>query len=502
MTKPGAFDPAHAYGALFTAVQMGGVFPDSKTFVDAVPRTDPNDIAARYLAERDTPGFHLAAFVATHFLLPDDPAPASAPGPGGDPHRYLHAMWDHLARPADPPEARGTLIPLPHPYVVPGGRFREIYYWDSYFTMLGLAVSGKHDLIGHMVANFAYLIDRIGFVPNGNRSYYCTRSQPPLFAPMVALLAEVTGDDAVYRRYLPQLEAEYAFWTAGREAAGEGRPHRRVAVLGEHLVNRYWDDDDGPRRESHREDVALAASSARPAHTLYRDIRAACESGWDFSSRWFADPAVFTSIETTRVLPVDLNALLYKLEAVTAHAHHLAGNAREAARFEAAAARRKTLIQTRFFDAERGFFTDLSLDGRPRPTLSLAGAYPLYFGLATPEQARRTADHLQTAFLKRGGYVTTLNRTGQQWDTPNGWAPLQWIVTAGLTRYGHHEAAEEGKRRWVANNLGVFQATGRMLEKYDVDTLGAFAGGGEYAVQDGFGWTNAVLLRFLADLNP
>jgi alpha,alpha-trehalase len=130
---------------------------------------------------------------------------------------------------------------------------------------------------------------------------------------------------------------------------------------------------------------------------------------------------------------------------------------------------------------------------------SLAGAYPLFVGLATPEQAAACASVLGKDFLQPGGLVSTLNKTGQQWDAPNGWAPLQWVAISGLRRYGHAALADVVADRWIALNERVFRSTGRMMEKYNVVDMTLDAGGGEYPVQDGFGWSNGVLLRLLSD---
>ena len=210
--------------------------------------------------------------------------------------------------------AEDSRLPLTTRYVVPGGRFREMYYWDSYFTMLGLQVSGRHDLVADMVENFAGLIDRYGHIPNGSRSYYLSRSQPPFFAAMVELQGEHEGLPALLMR-LPQLEREYAFWMDGAAELAAGAAHRRVVRLADGtLLNRYWDDLAIPRDEAYVEDIATAQQSTRPAPEVYRDLRAAAESGWDFSSRWLADGKTLSSIRTTDILPVDLNSLLYKLE--------------------------------------------------------------------------------------------------------------------------------------------------------------------------------------------
>ena len=319
---------------------------------------------------------------------------------------------------------------------------------------------------------------------------------------MVELLAETTGDELIYTRYLAQMEREYAFWMDGAEGLERDRDaFRRVVRVGDSFLNRYWDDSTGPRQESYAEDVALAATTTRDSVEIYRDVRAAAESGWDFSTRWFEDPQDMATIRTTQIVPVDLNALLYKLECVLAKVSGLADKQSQKAFYSGRAEARKTQLQTLFFDQEQGFFVDLLLPRLgPSGTLSVAAAYPLFFGIATPEQAELVAEKLRGDYLKAGGWVTTCNNTSQQWDSPNGWAPMQWIVYRGLCHYGKEAEAREGAQRWVDNNLDVYGKSGNLVEKYDVEHIGVQAEGGEYEVQIGFGWTNAVLLRFLNDL--
>ncbi len=494
--------PDQTYRELFQAVQNRQVLGDSKTFVDAVPLTEPAAIMAAFLEEQSSPDFDLREFVETNFHLPETRDTNLLSQERRPVREHIEQLWDVLTRAQDEPQPHSSLLALPEPYIVPGGRFREIYYWDSYFTMLGLAASGRVDMLRNMVANFAWLIDQIGFIPNGNRSYYCTRSQPPFFALMVELLAELSHDDDTYRRYLPQLRREYDFWMNGSDTLSEHKPASQRVVLasGFHL-NRYWDDACMPRQESHAEDVEIAEQSQRQKVDVYRDIRAGAESGWDYSSRWFADGRTMASIQTSEVLPVDLNCLMYKLESVLADTYGLIGDESQQQAFEKRAQARQKAIQTLFFDADAGFFTDLSLpDWQCLPSRSLAAAYPLFFELATTEQASSVAAQIHAQYLRPGGWVTTLVNTGQQWDSPNGWAPLQWIVYRGLTRYGYQAQAEEGARRWIDNNLTIYQATGALVEKYNVEQPGVLAGGGEYEVQDGFGWTNGVLLCLMDEL--
>lgn len=494
--------PDQLYGDLFKAVQSAHLFGDSKTFVDAVARENPGDIVAHFRARQAQPGFDLAGFVEAHFSLPATPVDVTT-GPDGLPlEKRIDQLWDLLTREPDDRIENSSLIPLPNRYVVPGGRFREVYYWDSYFTMLGLAASGRTDLIRDMVENFAWLIDQIGFIPNGNRTYYCTRSQPPFFALMVELLAEVSGDQTVPGRYLPQLKREYAFWMSGVETLSPDKPaHRRVVLAPGGVLNRYWDDAASPRQESYAEDVDLAARTSRDEAQLYRDVRAGAESGWDYSPRWFADRRSMETIRTTEVVPVDLNALLYNLEATIAGICEREGDTAGARSFAEHAARRKDMLRRLFFDIETDMFVDLLLpDFSPTGTLSIAAVYPLYFGIASARQAEQVAMCVHEDFLKAGGWVTANYDSGQQWDAPNGWAPMQWMTYRGLRRYGYEHEARAGAKRWIENNIAVYRANGRLLEKYNVVSSGHAGGGGEYEVQDGFGWTNGVLLRLMQEL--
>src|SRR5216117_2586420 len=227
---PARYEPAHDLGVLFHDVQISGMFEDSKTFADARPRLAPAEITARYASARGAPQFNLRQFVEEHFELPRPVGEGFRSDTSQTMEQHIRALWPVLTRPPDTADARSSLIPLPNPYVVPGGRFREVYYWDSYFTMLGLIESGRTDLVKSMLDNFAYLIRTVGHIPNGNRTYYLSRSQPPFFAAMVGLYARAT-DTAQALRYLDALEAEYAFWMDGAERLGPAQVYHRVVQL-------------------------------------------------------------------------------------------------------------------------------------------------------------------------------------------------------------------------------------------------------------------------------
>ena len=492
---------AEQLSPLYEAVQSSGIFEDSKYFTDCIPRYTSEHILAAYLSERDAAAFDLNEFVQRHFVAPVTPQTGYS-SEGKSIEQHLSALWELLTRSDAQEDVSGTLIALPHPYIVPGGRFREIYYWDSYFTLLGLREAGKTALMRHMTDNFAWLLREIGFIPNGNRTYYLSRSQPPFFALMVALVCD--DDPEAMASYLGALETEYRFWTENNVVLTENTPAKGHAVRlsGGVVMQRYWDHQPEPRPEAWKEDAHLAVeASPRSAASLWRDLRAAAESGWDFSSRWMSDEHRFDTIQTTQLLPVDLNCLMWNLENTLARLYDHQRNAATAAEYTQKADQRAAAIQRYHWSDSDGFFFDYDLEKEQTSgKWALSGVFPLFFGLATPEQARRAAEHIASRFLKPGGVATTLVHSGQQWDAPNGWAPLQWITFAGLRRYGHIALATTLAQRWTALNENVYAATGKMMEKYNVEDISLSAGGGEYPNQDGFGWTNGVYLAMKAAL--
>ncbi len=489
-------------GELFTAVQLQQVFPDGKTFPDCLPKHPLQEIGNLYQQAKKLPSFNLKTFVCDNFSPPGVFAKDFQTDTSEPVQKHIEHLWDVLTR--MPGDEKSSLIPLPHPYIVPGGRFGEIYYWDSYFTMLGLQVSGRVQMIQNMVDNFSYLIDNIGYVPNGNRTYFKGRSQPPFYALMVQLLREEKGDD-VLLKYLPQLKKEYAFWMKGKEDLGDD--HTAIAHVvclpGGAVLNRYWDEHDTPRPESYKEDIELGHQAGEAAAAMYRHLRAAAESGWDFSSRWFKDGGSFASIHTTDIIPVDLNCLVYYLEHTLAEASRLAGNKQDASMYNLLAAKRKTAIQQYCWNKEELFYTDYDHTAQQvKNNITMAGMFPLFFGVATVMQAEKASVVLHTKLLKAGGCTATTEITGQQWDSPNGWAPLQYIAVKGLAQNGMYNLAAEIAKRWIHLNIKVYKATGKLMEKYNVVDTNQLAGGGEYPGQDGFGWTNGVLLKLMQEYTP
>lgn len=495
-------DPVTAYKDLFEDVQKSHVFNDQKRFLDCPAKYSPQVIHQKYLQEKKKAGFDVKRFVGQNFdtLLTDTASLIE----------HIDYLWSLLTRQPDAKQSISSLIPLPKPYIVPGGRFREVYYWDSYFTMLGLQEAKKFNMIENMVDNFSYLLAKYGHIPNGNRTYYLSRSQPPFFSLMVTLLADIKGD-SIYIRYLPYLVKEYQYWMAGMAnfvAVDSMKSIQHIVKLGnEKYLNRYWDEQETPRPESYLIDVKLNEKSGRN-NTIYRDIRAAAESGWDFSSRWFTDNGHLASIQTTHIVPVDLNCLLYHLEQTISLAYHLKGKEDNAKHYQLLANGRKELIMKYCWDKDRNYFVDYDLkEGSVSSGITLAGLFPLFVKMVSDTiKIRLVIERVKHDFLKEGGLVTTTVNSGEQWDFPNGWAPLQWIGYQACLNYSAENPqamtlAREIASRWINLNCKVYFETGKMLEKYNVVNTNIPGGGGEYPLQDGFGWTNGVFLKMWNDFH-
>lgn len=286
------------------------------------------------------------------------------------------------------------------------------------------------------------------------------------------------------------------------------------------FMNRYWDDANSPRNESYKEDVVTAGKAvdlklafstftngaatdsfaASEKISMYKHLRAGAESGWDFSSRWFADSMILGTIETTDIIPVDLNCLLYFTEELLAKQYDRKGDSKKSADYLKWAGERQKAILQYCFNKNYGFFTDynyatMQSTGR----ITAAGLFPLCFldEKLLASKVPGIAKVVEQRLLADGGLLTTPVKSGQQWDAPNGWAPLQWMAIWGLERCGQPALAKTIATRWIKLNTDVFARTGKLMEKYNVADTKLEAGGGEYPGQDGFGWTNGVLLALI-----
>lgn len=484
---------------LYAALWSTGAVREMKSVTDATPLGTPEQIEAALMKGAPHSGDTLRAFVAQWFELPAVPHTPMPTGPIPM-IEHIDRLWDHLARHPAGPSPSASLISLDHAHIVPGGMFRECYYWDSYFTIIGLG-DNRADLRAQCVAALAEQIDRFGYVPNGNRTYYLSRSQPPTFFASVAAL-EPKRPEVAWNRFLPQLRREHAYWMAGEGELETGQARRCLVRLPDgSLLNRYWDSIGTPRDEAAcGRDVRIASAAApREAKRVYRDIRAACASGWDFSSRWFGDREAMATIRTTAIVPVDLNALLFGLEQAIAQGAVYAGESAIACEFYRRAEARSKAMTEWLWNSQTGMFDDFDHEVMAlRGALSAAAFVPLFTGCASGRQAASTAENAARALLACGGLMSTALRTGEQWDAPNGWAPSHWMAIRGLAASGFEDLAQEIARRWLETVARVFSETGRLMEKYDVERERP-GGGGEYPLQDGFGWTNGVTAALLRD---
>jgi alpha,alpha-trehalase len=406
------------------------------------------------------------------------------------------------------------LLYLPRPYIVPGGRFNEMYGWDSYFIQVGLLRDGKIALARDMVENFLYEITHYGTILNANRTYYLTRSQPPFLTPMLLGVYERTRDRAWLRRALPAIERYYRYWTT--------EPH----LVPDAGLSRYFDLGDGPApevvsaerdadgrthydrvREYYRtHDVAdydkalyYDAANDRLTSLFYKGDRSMRESGFDPSNRFGP-----FSVDIVHYVPVCLNALLYRMEVEAGRIATELGDRRAAEEWGRRAAARRERIDRLLWDPEAGLYLDYNFrTGRRRHYEFATTFYPLWTGLATPEQAARVRASL-ARLEAPGGLLTSTEVTGSQWDAPFGWAPLQMIAVQGLRRYGYHEDADRLATKFIALVTKEFEEHHAILEKYDVRRLESDVSAGirfGYASNEiGFGWTNGVVLELLSEI--
>ncbi len=494
--------PDEIYGELFRDVQRASLFADSRTFATGIPKNKPEEILGAYAEEKTKPGFDLRKFVYRHFSIPEPKDTASALKDS-----VASSFAENLLTLASrvPEDDGGSLIPFRKDYISSDSRSPELFYKDAFFIMQSPDFPARKDMAENMVLNFAQLIQDFGHIPSANRSFYLSRSGPPYFAAMVDKLASIKEDEAIYEKYSTQLLREYQYWMASesKEEAikqAEARTTRkkayRKAVLlnNEQVLNRYFDELDTPRPEAFREDTERALHLGKGSKEVFRNIRAADESGWGLSSRWMKEEGKTAVIHTTEIIPVDLNALLYQLEITLARAYRKKGQDQYAKSMENLAAKRKAIFDSYFWDAQKGFYFDYDFEnGKLKDHYTLAAVYPLYTGLASAQQAEKVAEVIKIRFLKQKGLLTTLHHSGQSWDAPYGWAALHWIAIEGLKKYGKNDLAEEIRTRWLQNNLAGYGRTGKLSDRYNV-----IDGSQPAATAAGHTPTAALLLRLMS----
>ncbi|SMY28604.1 unnamed protein product [Zymoseptoria tritici ST99CH_1A5] len=588
----------YCQGEILRAIQLAGAFVDSKTYVDLPTIRPLEEVVAAFeqLTQPLSNNTELQNFLSENFgeagseVENVDPDSLTT-----DPTFLEHVddedlrdfleqvidVWPELTRKyvgaSDCTGCVSSFIPLNRTFVVAGGRFREPYYWDSYWILLGLLrTKGSFTEIAlNIIENFLDLVDEFGFVPNGARQYYLNRSQPPVLTLMVKAYVEYTNETSLLERMLPTLEREYSFWTTNRSV--------EVDVNGTtYILNRYNVNNNQPRPESYIEDYRTATNSSFYAPSgiiypsnplndtqiaqLYSDLASGAESGWDYSaSRWTRNPTdaitdtyfPLRSLNTANIIPVDLNSILYANEAILAQFHNLTGNATAAEQWSALAETRSKAMTAVLWDPDQWGYFDYNITSSSRQiyvpadssatsdhthspssppglqvTVHAAQFYPFWTG-AAPIWLKNNPSAVLRAFRRvenqldtfPGAPPATNLATGQQWDEPNVWPPLTYILVQSLLNvpptFGTEDPsyiktqtlALEIAQRYVDSAFCTWRSTGgrtrklpplggeeggegAIFEKYNSTSVLVGGGGGEYEVQTGFGWTNGVLIYF------
>ena len=393
---------------------------------------------------------------------------------------YIENNWDSCIK--ENKSDKGDLIGLPYPYTVPAvGHFDEMYYWDTYFTNKGLEIDGRHELAKNNVDNMLYLVDRYGFMPNGNRTYFLNHSQPPFLSLMVRDVYENCGDKEWLGRAYKSLQTEYKFWT-----------EKRGSQIG---LARY-DDDNAVFTSQMAADYVGRIGYKPEGYTdsqIAREYLAICESGWDANPRF--------EYETYDNAAVDLNSLLYALESNMAYFADELENGESEAWTKLASDRKATMIK--YFENEDGLLVDYNFEKKKQSEIfSVASLYPLFVGLADEKHAKAVMDNLDRLEREYGLLTCEENDVEGtfQWDAPNGWACLQYIAIIGLDNYGYKEEARQIAEKYVLLVEKVFKETGNLWEKYNV-IEGNVNVKGEYDMPPMMGWSAGTYLAALDYLN-
>nr|QFR37581.1 trehalase 1A [Phigalia pilosaria] len=529
---PSCSKPVYCDSDLLHHVQMANLYPDSKTFVDLQMRNDENTTLNAFQkllndTNNEPAQEQLRAFVNENFDDSGELANWTPTDHSDNPPilnkisdknlrqfaKDINAIWPTLGRKVKPivfekPD-QFSFIPVSNGFIVPGGRFKEIYYWDAYWIIDGLLISGMEETAKGMIENLIELLNKLGHIPNGSRWYYQERSQPPLLSAMVMRYYEKTKDKAFLKKHIGSLEKELHYWM-DTQIVSFSKNDRVYTLL------RYYAPSTGPRPESYFEDYDTAQKTdSHEDHTeFYVDIKSAAESGWDFSTRWFVsadgdNSGNLTNIHTRYIIPVDLNAIFANALKNAAVINRMIGQVRRATHWRFLAKQWRDTIEQVLWNENDGIWYDYDmLNEIERNYFYPSNLAPLWMLAVEKELIIKHAPKVIN-YLKHsqgldypGGIPVSLSRSGEQWDFPNVWPPEVSIVIKGLQATG----TEEGEKlafhlaqEWVRICRKGFLENKQMFEKYDAEIPGRFGGGGEYSVQEGFGWSNGVVLQCLDD---
>lgn len=522
-------------GKLLHYVQMSRIFNDSKYFVDMklkYPQYQVEEDFNKLLNETNNKPDKrkLREFIKINFEPPGSGLEPWIPNDWSQNPRFindisdshlkkwaqdLNYLWKKFGRVLNEDIMKNSSlysqIYVPYPFIVPGGRFREFYYWDSFWIIEGLLLSEMHNTVQKMLMNFLYLVETYGYIPNGGRLYLLERSQPPMLIPMMNLYWENGGDYTFLLDNMYLLEKEFNFWMKNRsiEISKDGISYK---------VFQYKVTTDKPRPESYYEDITNAQKfSNRSQVDYFSEIKSAAESGWDFSSRWFLNQDErrtnnLSDIHASHLAPICLNSIIGYNAKLLAKFFHIQNNVKKRDKYLAIAENINKTISRIFWDEETGMWFDYNIKSNQlQKEFYPSSLIPLWaetYGIERDPSyiAEKVLNYLKKIDITSfpGGIPTSLRNSSQQWDLPNGWAPLQYFVVMGLNKIGNLDERASMlsyslAEKWVLNCYSIYLnfTPHLMYEKYDVTHIGIPGGGGEYSLQEGFGWTNGVAMKFL-----
>ncbi len=367
------------------------------------------------------------------------------------------------------PRLKGPALPYPYIPVSTAPGFCYLVYWDNYFTTRQLLKEGHRAVAKNQVRNLMAMMDKYGYVPNGNNYIWADSSQPPLLSRMVMIINEAQDDPDFLKECYPYLKKEHAFWSG---------PLHLVQDCG---LNRYQDTFSG-----------WAKLLGYPENFL-SNSEAEVEAGWDYTVR-FENRAL-------EFLPVDLNAFLYQYERDLEYiSERLALGPGETGLWSEAAQARKEKFNRIFWDSRREFYFDYDWKHKqPGRVWTLAGYLPFWVGLGEKAQVQGAFAALPRFKQAHGLSVTDQDygRKDKQWDYPNSWPPLTWWTEEFLRSNGFTAEAQGVIRQYLETNAGLYEETGSLWEKYNavtgkLDTVG----GPGYKSVPILGWTASTFIDF------
>ncbi|KAI1339636.1 glycoside hydrolase family 37 protein [Xylariaceae sp. FL0016] len=535
--------PLYCQGDILKQIELAQPFSDSKTFVD-LPTKKPLDeviTAFEKLAKPLSNNTELHDFLTTYFGEAGSELAAVPTGDLSTNPSFLDqindtvirqftekiiGIWPDLTRTyvgsANCSGCVSSFIPVNRTFVVAGGRFREPYYWDSFWIIEGLLRTGGSftEISRNIIENFLDLVEQYGFVPNGARQYYLNRSQPPLLTQMVKIYIDYTQDTSLLHRALPVLIKEHEFWTANRTVEiVQGNKTFNLAHYGvqntEPRPESYLEDYETATNQSYYAESGIIYPEPRPLNeteraTLYANLASGAETGWDYSSRWIADPGdavndvyfPLRSLNTANIIGVDLNSILYANEMTIAEYIRMNGSETEAASFEKMADNRSVAMFDLMWNDGYGSYFDYNITSQAQNlyvpldsdataaqksnapdgyqvVLHAAQFYPFWLGAAPPQlknntlAVRNTFNRISDLLAEKPGAVAATSlTTGQQWDQPNVWPPLIYALMKGLLNtpatFGEddpyyveiQELALELAQRYLDSTFCTWRATG------------------------------------------